>query len=211
MTLRKWQSTIKDAGNMIVQASSKDGSDSWQSFPIGMSWQYFHNTKKGSKLQIGPHNNTVMCSISANTDKRRRPHGINRKQILVNLSKNRIHNTIIDHSQYFDMLPTYKFVISPEGNGIDCHRHYEALMAGCIPIIERNSLIEKKYIGCPILYTTDYSEITEDYLNAQYEKMLDQQYDFSRLFLSSYSNNEKEHIKDYGNFWIHRLTGHKWY
>jgi len=211
MTLRKWQSTVKDADNMIVQASSKDGSDSWQPFPIGMSWQYYHNAKKGQTLQLGHHLNTVMCSISATTDKNRRPHGINRRQILVNISKNKIHNTIIDHSQYFDILPNYKFVISPEGNGIDCHRHYEALMAGCIPIIERNSLIDKKYLGCPILYTTDYSEITEDYLDEQYEKMIDQQYDFSRLFLSSYSNDEKEHIKDYGNYWIQRLTGGKWY
>lgn len=39
---------------------------------------------------------------------------------------------------YFNSLSTYKFVISPEG--IDCHRHYEALLARCVPIIEHNSL-----------------------------------------------------------------------
>ena len=41
------------------------------------------------------------------------------------------------------MLSKYKFIISPEGNGIDCHRHYEAILCGCIPIIEYNKDIEK--------------------------------------------------------------------
>jgi hypothetical protein len=109
------------------------------------------------------------------------------------------------------MLPKYKFVISPEGNGIDCHRHYEALIAGCIPIVESNEHIKEKYKGCPILYTQDYNEITEDYLKKKYEEMIDIKYDFSRLFLPFYKPEVKKIIKDCGNYWINHTTKTKWY
>ncbi len=81
-----------------------------------------------------------------------------------NLHKNGITHRLIEHTQYFETLPSYKFIVSPEGNGIDCHRHYEALIAGCIPIIEYNTQTEEKYKNCPILYTKDYSEINEEFL-----------------------------------------------
>ena len=106
-----------------------------------------------------------------------------------------------------DWSTSYKFVVSPEGNGIDCHRHYEALLAGCIPIMERNALIEEKYRGCPILYTDDYSEITPTYLNAKYDEMKTQAYDFSRLFLEFYPPETQTEIKRCGNYWMKQLTG----
>jgi len=102
-------------------------------------------------------------------------------------------------------------VISPEGNGIDCHRHYEALIAGCIPIIEDNSQIREKYKGCPILYTHDYSEITETYLIQKYTEMLDQTYDFAPLFLSTYTPEEQEEIKKCGNYWTQVTTNRDFY
>jgi hypothetical protein len=95
--------------------------------------------------------------------------------------------------------------VSPEGNGIDCHRHYEALFSGCIPIIERNPLTEQKYSGCPILWTVDYSEITPDYLALKYQEMSQQVYDFSRLFLGYYSPETQADIKRCGNYWMVRL------
>jgi hypothetical protein len=84
-------------------------------------------------------------------------------------------------------------------------------LAGCIPIIEHNPLIEEKYKGCPILYTTDYSEITEEYLQQKYEEMLHKEYDFSRLFLSFYSNEEQKLIKHCGNYWLGQNRLPAWY
>ena len=211
LTLRAWQQTYKDPKNFIVQASTQDGSDSWTIFPIGMGWQYATNYGGSEKWQIGSHQSLVQCAISAGTDGRRRPYGFNRHMILFNLSRNRILNRQVSGSQYFDELPSYKFVISPEGNGIDCHRHYEALMAGCIPIMEDNQIIREKYKDLPILYTKDYSEITQEYLEQTYKEMLDQSYDFSRLFLSYYSLGQQDLIKSNGNYWVKRLCSKTWY
>jgi hypothetical protein len=85
------------------------------------------------------------------------------------------------------------------------------LFAGCIPIVEYNAIIEEKYNGCPILYTTDYSEITEEYLLQKYKEMIDETYDFSRLFLSYYDIAMQKTIKECGNFWMRKLTNKVWY
>ncbi len=212
-TLREWQQIVKNPSDMIVQASSMDCDDGWRPWPIGMSWQYVHNFKKGESLQLGTHTNLVFCGISWGTDQHRRPSGINRRSILATLERNKIPNQVIHHTQYFDKLPSYKFIISPEGNGIDCHRHYEALMAGCVPIMEKNPLTEEKYKGCPILWTTDYSEITPEYLEKTYTEMLDTTYNFGCLFLSKYDEETQQKIKESGNFWLKRIDATRctWY
>lgn len=208
MTLREWQRKIKNPDTFIVQASVIDGSDSWQEFPIGMCFNYGAESDLIS-IQQGSHSQTVLCALNDGTDGRRRPVGLNRRVILDNLKKNGIQNGII--IDYFQKLPEYKFVISPEGNGVDCHRHYEALMAGSIPVIERNPLIKQKYKGCPILFTSDYSEITKEYLEARYAEMIDTEYDFSRLFMDYYTPDQNKTIRECGNVWMVRHTGKKWY
>ena len=211
-TLRDWQNTSKPIDDLIVQASRTDGSDDgWQPFPIGMQYSYMHNFHRGDEIQIGKHENTVLCCIIKDTDRRRRPQGINREIIVNNLEKNGIINRTLGHIEYFGTLPQYKFVISPEGNGLDCHRHYEALIAGCIPIMEYNPAIEEKYKGCPVLYTTDYSEITESYLLDKYAEMVDAVYDFSPLFLMNYSLEMQSEIKESGNYWTNRFTNRVFY
>ena len=208
MTLRQWQNTIKDYNNLIVQASNKNGGDPKVKFPIGFNFNYIYNYK--NNIQIGNHEKTVLLSIT-NTDKKRRKTGFNREKCLINLAKNNIHNKILDHKRYYRNLKKYKFIISPEGNGIDCHRHYEALLSGSIPIVERNLHIVNKYKCCPILYTKDYSEITEDYLNKVYEYMIDKVFDFSPLFLSFYNDNLQKQIKENSNYWMLKYTGKVWY
>jgi hypothetical protein len=209
-SLREMQLIDKDINNLIIQASTVDGKDGWQSFPIGMQFSFINNYIK--EIQIGKHENTVLCAVRINTDKHRRGTlPINREFIINNLKQNNINNENLKSNIYFESLPKYKFVISPEGNGIDCHRHYEALIAGCIPIIEYNEKIEEKYKGCPILFTKDYSEITEEYLLKKYEEMIDVKYDYSRLFLSYYNINKQENIKKCGNYWMKKMTGKIWY
>ena len=72
-------------------------------------------------------------------------------------------------------------------------------------------MIEKKYEGCPILYTNSYEEINEEYLNRKYLEMLEQKFDFSRLYLSFYNKNQIDKIKYYGNFWTKKLCNKNFY
>jgi hypothetical protein len=212
LTLKEWQQIIKPKEEILYNCSEfKYLNDEWVPFPIGMGYTIINHQGDFKNTQIGEHNNLVLCAISSNTDERRRPSAKNRQSILSSLASNYIFNIYLNSNDYFNSLPNYKFIISPEGNGIDCHRHYEALMAGCIPIVEEHSGIKEKYGDCPILYTNDYSEITNSYLLTQYEEMLDKEYDFSKLLLSSYSVELQNEIKENGNYWANRLTQRNWY
>ena len=212
VTLQKWQQMIKPRNEWLYNCSEHVYlNDEWVSFPIGMGWTIINHQVPLKELHRGSHDKLVLCAIRTHTDQRRRSTGINRNVILETIRSHQIENIEIESSTYFRELPNYKFVISPEGNGIDCHRHYEALMAGCIPIVEDRDMVREKYKGCPILYTKDYSEITEAYLNEKYNEMIHTVYDFSRILLSTYSKMEQHQIKDNGNYWANRLAGRPWY
>ena len=53
----------------------------------------------------------------------------------------------------------YAFVVSPHGNGLDCHRTWESLVLGNIVIVKRSS-IDPLYEGLPVVIVDDWREIT---------------------------------------------------
>jgi hypothetical protein len=57
----------------------------------------------------------------------------------------------------------YAFIISPHGGGYDCHRLWEALILGCIPIV-KTSPIDKLYNDLPVLIVKEWSHITMELL-----------------------------------------------
>jgi len=64
----------------------------------------------------------------------------------------------------------YAFVVSPHGNGLDCHRTWESLVLGNIVIVKRSSL-DPLYEGLPVVIVDDWLEITAENLgrwHAQY-------------------------------------------
>ena len=57
----------------------------------------------------------------------------------------------------------YAFVVSPHGNGLDCHRTWESLVLGNIVIVKRSSL-DPLYEGLPVVILDDWREISADNL-----------------------------------------------
>lgn len=71
-------------------------------------------------------------------------------------------------ASYLKDIKYFKYVLSPEGNGIDCHRTWEALLMGCIPIL-KHSMIDPLFEDLPVILVNDWSDVTQDFLS-QYEK-----------------------------------------
>jgi len=59
-----------------------------------------------------------------------------------------------------------EFVASPPGNGKDCHRTWEALALGAIPIVLRDPPFDRVYTGFPVALVNSYRNITIDQLEA---------------------------------------------
>ncbi len=72
------------------------------------------------------------------------------------------------HKVYLEEMAGYKWVLSPKGNGVDCHRLWECMYAGSIAICD-NSVNARafKEMGLPIILVDDYNDITLEWLNSQ--------------------------------------------
>jgi hypothetical protein len=57
----------------------------------------------------------------------------------------------------------FAFVASPHGNGLDCHRTWEALVLGHIPIV-RTSSLDPLYEGLPVAIVQRWQDITHEAL-----------------------------------------------
>lgn len=71
--------------------------------------------------------------------------------------KGLVFGSNIDHQSYLEYLAEHKFVICPDGNGIDSHRIWESFYLGVIPILLRNDFttqLEKLY-PCVVLDSWD--------------------------------------------------------
>lgn len=72
----------------------------------------------------------------------------------------------VPFGQYIEQLNDYKLIASPEGNGIDCHRTWEALYTKTVPIVDRNVTTEFYSKLFPIYIVDDWAEFNiEDALD----------------------------------------------
>ena len=76
----------------------------------------------------------------------------------------------------------YAFVISPHGNGLDCHRTWEALCLGCIPIV-RTSPLDTLFADLPVYIVNDWSDVTEENLRRILNEFSQRKFDLNRLTL----------------------------
>ena len=227
MKLKDWFKYIVPFHEIIYNTSVDDvdvqAGAKWDHFIdecIGVSVQctmnFINELSSSNSLNslnsLNPLNNRdklVLCAFSPNSERGRRVRNeVNRPRILHTLASNGIGNRPIGDAYWGELL-RHKFVVSPEGNGIQCHRTYEALYWKAIPIVEDNPLSIKQLEGLPILFTHDYSEINEKYLNKKYEEMLEKEYDFSFLFMSNYSEETQERIRRRTQFWSKNFTRDK--
>lgn len=73
-----------------------------------------------------------------------------------------------------------KYALSPAGAGIDCHRIWESLAVGTIPIVERCHNISF-YEDLPILIIDNWGNVTREFLEDKYEEIMSKNSDSSLL------------------------------
>jgi hypothetical protein len=92
----------------------------------------------------------------------------------------------INRNKTWKVMTIYKFIVSPHGNGLDCHRTYESMLLGCIPIVKSSSL-DNLYKDLPILILNNWSELNIELLNN---------------FINNYGYNNCNYEKLKLNYWI---------
>jgi hypothetical protein len=74
------------------------------------------------------------------------------------------------------------FVLSPHGNGLDCHRTWEALSLGCIPII-KTSGIDAVFEGLPVWIVSSWSDVTESNMRLKVDEFKNKSFQYEKLTL----------------------------
>ncbi len=81
----------------------------------------------------------------------------------------------------------YAFVLSPHGNGLDCHRTWEALVLGCIPVV-KTSPLDPLYAGLPVLIVQDWSRVTKTLLTETIAQFKNKTFQMEKLKLAHWVN-----------------------
>lgn len=107
-----------------------------------------------------------------------------RKHWILKLNENNIQikTEKTTYLEYLENLKKSYFCASPRGNGIDCHRTWEALCFDCIPIVSEHFIYNK--FSNKILQIKDPIEITEKFLNQKITEMQSKTFDKNKLTLS---------------------------
>jgi len=74
----------------------------------------------------------------------------------------------------------HMFVLCPRGNGVDTHRLWETLYMGSIPIVKRDVAFND-VLDLPILFINEWTDITEDFLLTEYERISTTKWNMKKL------------------------------
>ena len=92
----------------------------------------------------------------------------------------------LDFKEYVKDLARHKFCLSPEGNGIDCHRMWECFYLKIVPICHRNEVTEHFAKYFPIVLVDDWNTFELSHIEGVYESA-----DWSNYNLLDFDNFAK--------------------
>lgn len=123
-----------------------------------------------------PHGDTLLLSrLTKNTEKTNLVYknfsidtNINTRSIVDNVTSNNGINmsSKCSQEQYLENISKSVFVISPPGNGIDCHRIWECLYLKTIPVVQYHPALEQ-FKHLPILFVDHWDNVTINVLESR--------------------------------------------
>ena len=101
-------------------------------------------------------------------------------------------------NDYYRELLKYKYAWAPPGRGIDTHRAWECLLAGCVPIV-LNSPISKVYTGLQVVLVEDFQGLQRRHMRH-----------FSKLIDSRKESDSVDYLANilspmYAFYWLQRI------
>ena len=98
-----------------------------------------------------------------------------------------INNTFIKRTINWEIITNFAFVLSPFGNGMDCHRTWETICLGSIPIIKAPHF-KKLFEDLPVLIVNNWKDVNEDLLKKTLNDFQNKNFNYNKLKLSFWIN-----------------------
>jgi hypothetical protein len=128
----------------------------------------------------------IYVNFSKNNDRFRQ-----RKSCLENISHDLLEiSDFTPRTINWQKTKEYSFVLSPFGVGMDCHRTWEALCLGCIPIVKAPNFT-KLFEDLPVLIVNDWNQVTRELLDKTIIDFKTRSFNYDKLQLKYWVNRIK--------------------
>jgi len=97
------------------------------------------------------------------------------------------------YEEFLDEINSHKFVLCPEGVGPDTYRIWETLYLGSIPII-KSKIFSEYYKDLPVCFVNEWGEITEDFLNNEYDRIKSENFNLKKMDLKYWKSKIMDEI-----------------
>ena len=164
-----------------------------ESIPIGLENSYvLPNLKKHEKLfNITNKDKNFINLIYLNCNTATNP---NTRNYIYKICQNKNYITLhngkngYNYDDYLNNLYNHKFMICPEGNGIDVHQPWESLYLGVIPIQVKN-INNSNWRDLPICFIDSWDELTnEEYFIKEYNRITNTEFNMDKLNMNYWNN-----------------------
>lgn len=150
--------------------------DKVKSIPIGIANRRWPHGNIEILEKVINENNTktdiVYCNIDINTNIAERSNCLEEIYPIQNSNK-------VSFEEYLRIISKTYFIISPNGNGVDCHKTWESMYLKSIPIVT-NSINISHYKEYPILIIDKWSDLKDIELNVElYNKIMEKYENFN--------------------------------
>ncbi len=159
-----------------------------QSIPIGLeNSQWFQEARKREKIieiikSPKLQNNLVYLNLNVETNILERRPIYEICQDLNYVTKEYGKNISHTYDNYLKNIYNHPFVISAAGNGEDCHRTWETLYVGSIPIVKK-TINNCFYDDLPICFIDEWTQLKDfDFLINQLSLIKNKSYNIEKLF-----------------------------
>lgn len=195
----EFASKLNDTKILVWYASNPDRSNhpKLMPIPIGLAnnrWEHGNVVKlkyafENYRKPWSQRSTLLYVNFAVGTNKVEREAALVEAQKFKNLTMPR---TRISFDTYLQQVGDAKFVLSPPGNGIDCHRTWEAILMGAAPVV-MSSALDPLFKNMPALIIKQWSELKEDHL----------------LSLKFSSNDSFVAPVIWGQYWLKKLYVHR--
>ncbi|HBR70712.1 TPA: hypothetical protein DIC20_01355 [Candidatus Dependentiae bacterium] len=157
--------------------------------PIGLENRY---NKIGSQFE------NIKIFISQNAQNKKRNIFIYANISETHLERFEVYKTLAlkpyitwstrkDFFSYLTDLSKSIFVLSPRGNGLDCHRTWEALLLGAIPIVKASSL-DPIYHNLPVVIVKNWEELSKEFIEQKLEELSHCAFSMEKIYFGYWKN-----------------------
>jgi len=102
-----------------------------------------------------------------------------------------INTDFVPRTNNWKKTSTYSFVLSPFGNGMDCHRTWEVLCLGCIPIVKA-PFFSQLFEDLPVLIINEWTDVTRELLDETIHNFKKTPFNYEKLKLKYWTKKLKE-------------------